>query len=159
MDEELKLMELILKEESVLQFTEFSNDTAWEFGLRMVEKAKADQKKITIDVSRSGQQVFHYAMPGTAPDNDEWIKRKNRVVARFFHSSFYMGLYYKTKGTTIEKNSLVSEMEYAPHGGAFPITITNVGIVGTITVSGLPQREDHEFVVAVLKEFLQLEVD
>jgi uncharacterized protein (UPF0303 family) len=28
--------------------------------------------------------------------------------------------------------------------------------VGTITVSGLPQREDHSLVVAVLQEYLQL---
>jgi len=158
MDDVLKLMDQVLKEEAALQFSEFTNQTAWELGLMLVEKAHAEDKKITIDISRSGQQLFHYALAGTAPDNDEWIRRKNRVVGRFFHSSFYMGLYYKSKETTIEKNSLVSEMEYAPHGGAFPITIANVGIVGTITVSGLPQREDHEFVVAVLKEFLSCEI-
>ena len=153
MDEE-NLMDQIIKEEALLQFSQFTNETAWDLGQKMVAKAQKENKKVTIDICRNGQQLFHYAMPGTSLDNDEWIKRKNRVVGRFFHSSFYMGLNFKSKGTTIEKKALLPEAEYAPHGGAFPLTIANVGVVGTITVSGLPQQEDHEFVVSVLQDFL-----
>jgi uncharacterized protein (UPF0303 family) len=29
-----------------------------------------------------------------------------------------------------------------------------VGVVGTVTVSGLPQLQDHRFVVEALEEFL-----
>jgi len=140
-------------QESELQFTLFTNADAWEIGNLMVEAAKARSLAITIDISRSNQQLFHYAMPGTNPDNDEWIKRKNRVVGRFFHSSFYMGCYYRNLNTTIEKNSLLAESEFAPHGGAFPLTIKGVGIVGTFTVSGLPQKDDHDFVVSVLRQY------
>jgi uncharacterized protein (UPF0303 family) len=64
-----------------------------------------------------------------------------------------MGLYYKSQDTTIEEKSLLDPREYAPHGGAFPITIRGVGVVGTVTVSGLPQEEDHKLVVRVLGEF------
>ncbi len=140
-------------QEKELQFTEFSNADAWELGSMMVGEAREKHLAITINICRSGQQLFHYAMPGTNVDNDEWIIRKNRVVDRFFHSSYYMGCYYRGLNTTIERNSLLSETEYAPHGGAFPLTIKGVGIVGTITVSGLPQKEDHDFVVGVLKKY------
>ena len=143
----------IANQESELQFSFFTNADAWEIGNLMVESARARSLAITIDISRSNQQLFHYAMPGTNPDNDEWIKRKNRVVGRFFHSSFYMGCYYRNLNTTIEKNSLLAESEFAPHGGAFPLTIKGVGIVGTFTVSGLPQKEDHDFVVSVLRQY------
>jgi uncharacterized protein (UPF0303 family) len=34
----------------------------------------------------------------------------------------------------------VDEKDYATHGGSFPLTIKNVGVVGTITVSGLAQE-------------------
>ena len=143
-------------QEKELQFAEFSNEDAWEIGSLMVEAAKTRSLAITIDICRSNQQLFHYAMPGSNPDNDEWIKRKNRLVGRFFHSSFYMGCYYRNLNTTIEKNSILSESEFAPHGGAFPLTIKGVGIVGTFTVSGLAQKEDHDFVVSALRQYFSL---
>jgi uncharacterized protein (UPF0303 family) len=53
----------------------------------------------------------------------------------------------------------LNETEFAPHGGAFPLMIKGVGIVGTITVSGLPQKEDHDFVVGVLRKYFDLKRD
>ena len=53
---------------------------------------------------------------------------------------------------------MISSSEYAAHGGEFPLIIQDVGVVGTITVSGLPQEEDHELVVTTLKKFLLEEI-
>lgn len=147
-----KLLEL-LRQEETLQFSAFSNETALAIGLRLVEVARGEGKAVTIDIVRGEQQLFHYALPGTCADNDEWIKRKNRVVRRFGHSSFYMGMTYRNTGTTIEGKHLLDPREYAPHGGAFPVLLHGTGVVGTVTVSGLPQEEDHEMVVRVLGEF------
>lgn len=44
--------------------------------------------------------------------------------------------------------------EYAAHGGAFPVIVRAVGVVGTVAVSGLPSADDHALVVEVLSEFL-----
>ncbi len=151
-----ELLETLLQQEADLQFTEFTNDTAFEIGQRLVAAARQDGKAVTVDICRNGQQLFHCALPGTTLDNDEWIKRKNRVVNRFGHSSFYIGMSHKSQGTVFHEKSLVDPTEYAAHGGAFPILIKNVGVVGTITVSGLPQAEDHELVVTVLSAFLKL---
>ncbi len=148
------LLESLLHEEAEIQFTEFTNDTAWQIGSRLVEVARQESLGVAIDICRHGHQLFHAALPGASPDNDAWIKRKNRVVNRFGHSSFYMGNLYKSQGTTIEQKSLLDPTRYAPHGGAFPIIIKGVGVVGTITVSGLPQVEDHKLVVRVLREFV-----
>ncbi len=148
------LLQSLLDEEAEIQFTAFTNDTAWQIGSRFVEVARQESLGVTIDIRRHGHQLFHAVLPGTSPDNDAWVKRKNRVVNRFGHSSFYMGNLYKSQGATIEQKSLLDTTRYAPHGGAFPIIIKGVGVVGTITVSGLPQAEDHKLVVRVLREFV-----
>jgi uncharacterized protein (UPF0303 family) len=154
-----RLLRDLLREEELLQFTEFTNDTAIELGMRLVEAARSAHQPVTVDISRNGQQLFHCALPGTTVDNDEWIKRKNRVVNRFGHSSFYMGTHYRSKKTTIHESALLDPSEYAAHGGAFPVIVKNVGVVGTVTVSGLPQQEDHRLVVRVLAAFLNVHLD
>ncbi|WP_418605263.1 heme-binding protein [Georgenia sp. SUBG003] len=44
---------------------------------------------------------------------------------------------------------------YAAHGGVFPLVLRRGGaLLGAVGVSGLPQREDHAFVVEQLRAFL-----
>ncbi|MBK6646043.1 MAG: heme-degrading domain-containing protein [Anaerolineales bacterium] len=151
------ILKALLREEQELQFIRFNEATAWQLGTQMVEHAMRENLPITIDITRGQQQLFHYSMPGTAADNDEWVKRKVRLVNRFGHSSFYMGQLLKHKGKTIEQSYLISESEYAAHGGCFPIIVKGTGMVGTITVSGLPQEEDHKLVVESIRSFLAKE--
>ena len=152
-----KILEQLLLEEQELQFIHFNEKTAWQLGSQMVEHAMRENLPVTIDITRGQQQLFHFSMPGTAADNDEWVKRKVRLVNRFGHSSFYMGQLLKHKGKTIEQSYLISESEFAAHGGCFPILIKDTGMVGTVTVSGLPQEEDHKFVVESIRAFLAKE--
>ena len=151
------LLKQLLQEEQELQFTTFSEDTAWKLGARLVDQASGQNLPITIDITRGAHQLFHASRPGTSPDNDEWIKRKVRLVYRFGHSSFYMGQMLKSKGKRIEEAYLVSESEYGPHGGCFPVILKGTGLIGTVTVSGLAQEEDHRFVVNAIRDFLAQE--
>lgn len=151
MDEILKRL---LEDEQELQFRRFNEDTAWQLGNQLVELARSRNLPVTIDIMLGIHQLFHVSLRGTSADNDEWVKRKVRLVYRFGHSSFYMGQLLKSKGKTIEQSYLLSESEYAPHGGCFPIIVRNTGIVGTITVSGLPQEEDHKLVVEAIRNYL-----
>jgi len=148
--------EELLAQEAELQFQRFDNDTALALGQALVAAAREAGLAVTVDIRRGEQQLFHAALAGTAADNDAWIERKNRVVRRFGHSSFYVGLLLGLEGTSIEEKFLVDPTLYAAHGGAFPVMVRHVGMVGTVTVSGLPQAEDHRLVVAVLREFLGL---
>ena len=150
-----EILERLLLEEKELQFSSFSEDTAWEIGSWLVEYAAKNELPITIDIRRGEHQVFHAARPGTSADNDAWINRKVRLVNRFGHSSFYIGQLLKSEGQSIEEMFLLPESEYAPHGGCFPIIIKGTGMVGTITVSGLPQEDDHKVVVTALKNYLE----
>ena len=151
------ILKQLLQEEDELQFARFNESTAWQLGTQMMEHAMRENLSVTIDITRGQQQLFHASMPGTAADNDEWIKRKVRLVNRFGHSSFYMGQLLKHKGKTIEQSYLISESEFAAHGGCFPIIVKGTGMVGTFTVSGLPQEEDHKLVVESIRAFLAKE--
>ena len=153
-----EMLEKLLQEEQDLQFTQFNEDTAWELGSQLVEQARRMNLPVTIDITRGAQQLFHASLPGTSADNDEWIKRKVRLVYRFGHSSFYMGQLLKSKGKRIEEAYLIPESEYAPHGGCFPVIVKGTGRVGTITVSGLPQEEDHKLVVDAIRDYLTQEM-
>ncbi|MBN2440685.1 MAG: heme-degrading domain-containing protein [Spirochaetales bacterium] len=150
-------LQQLLAEEAELQFTSFNEDTAWEIGTLLMKHAIADSLPVTIDITRFEHQLFHASRPGTSADNDDWVRRKIRVVNRFGHSSFYMSRLLKSKGVSIEKAYLLPEHEYAPHGGCFPILVKGTGMIGTITVSGLPQEEDHALVVKTIREFLAKE--
>jgi uncharacterized protein (UPF0303 family) len=155
MEDYKKMLKELKKQEEMLQFTEFTNETALQIGMRLIEKAKAANFSITIDITRSGHQLFHYAFEGTTPDNDAWIIRKNRVVNRFHTSSLYIGTKLKFEEKTIEEKYHISPLEYCPYGGAFPIIIKKAGVVGTISSSGISQITEHNLIVEVIKEFLE----
>lgn len=157
MDTHQQQMHSLLQEESELQFSGFSNDTALALGLKLVERAKAGPHSVTVDICRNGQQLFHCALAGTSVDNDAWIRRKNNVVNRYGHSSLYVGTMFRAQGKTFEESSRLDPDQYAAHGGAFPVIVRGVGVVGTVTVSGLPQIEDHAMVVGALRDFLNCE--
>lgn len=150
------LLKTLATQEDILQFTSFTNDTALEIGLTLVKSGKGFKKPITIDITKNRQQIFHYSFEGTSPDNDSWIKRKNNVVNRFNKSSYYIGIRLKSLRKTLEEKYQLSSFEYAPYGGAFPIIIKDVGVIGTITVSGLTQEEDHNLVVSVISRYLDI---
>ena len=151
------ILKQLLQEEQDLQYSSFNEDTAWKLGTQLVEQARSKRLPVTIDITRGAHQLFHASLPGTSADNDEWIKRKVRLVNRFGHSSLYMGQLLKHKGKSIEEAYLISERDYGPHGGCFPIIVKNTGMVGTITVSGLSQDEDHKLVVQAIRQYLAQE--
>ncbi|MFB7503304.1 heme-degrading domain-containing protein [Streptomyces broussonetiae] len=143
-------------QERALVFRRFTHDDAWALGSLLVGLARARQAPVAIDIHRAGQQLFHAALPGSTPDNDAWIARKRRVVERYGASSYLVGTRFRAKGTTFEDSSRLDPDTYAAHGGSFPIRVEDVGVVGAVTVSGLPQLQDHRFVVAALEQFLKV---
>jgi len=149
-----ELLQELESQEKELQFESFSIDTAHLIGLSIVAVAKKANHPVAIDITRHGQQLFHVALEGASPDNDAWIKRKSNLVNRVGHSSYYMSTKLSISGKTIEEALLLSEAEYAPHGGSFPIIIKNTGVIGTITVSGLASKDDHKLVIDAIRDYL-----
>jgi uncharacterized protein (UPF0303 family) len=149
-----EVLDNLKQEEEELVLPHFDESDAWRLGNILVDLARNQQAPVAIDIRRSGQILFHAALPGATPDNDEWIRRKSNVVFRFGKSSFAVGISLALAGLPIQEKYFVSPLEYSPHGGAFPIRVTGAGLVACVTVSGLPQEEDHRLVVTALRQFL-----
>jgi uncharacterized protein (UPF0303 family) len=149
-------LEKIAQQEKRLQFKQFDSEVAWAVGNALKAVAEKRGVAVAIDISLSGHRLFSYAMPGTTPDNADWIRRKRNVVERYHRSSYAIGLTHQRAQTTLQAKTGLDPKDYAPHGGCFPIILAGTGCVGTITVSGLPQRDDHNLVVAVLQDYLHL---
>jgi uncharacterized protein (UPF0303 family) len=143
-------LDRIAQQESELVLPRLDAQTAWELGSRLRALAAERKLAVVIDVRRFGQPLFYAAMDGTSPDNVEWVRRKSNVVARFHHSSYVAGLREKIKNQTLTESQGLPIAEYATHGGSFPLRVAGGGIVGSVTVSGLPQRADHELVIEAL---------
>ena len=149
----------INSQEMALQFTSFTESDAWALGCQMREAAVAGKHPFVIDIRCAGRKLFYAALPSTQPDNETWVEHKINVVLRYHKSSYLMSRELAEKGKVLDESQGVLPINYAPHGGCFPIAIKNVGVVGTITVSGIPQREDHNFVVAQICQYLKLDYE
>ena len=145
---------LLLGEEDRLVFRVFDHGTAWDLGARLRSEALAARLPIAISIRRNGQCLFHAALPGSSADNDAWLLRKAAVVEWYGHSSYYVGCKFRADGRDFDTDSRLDVAAFAAHGGAFPVVLEGNGCIGTVAVSGLPQVEDHRFVVAQLERFL-----
>lgn len=143
-------IELVAEQEKRLVFSRFDETVALEIGNRIRELAEAQGAALVIDVRFWNRPLFYYAMPGTGPDNFGWVMRKSNCVRRYNRASYAMTLRHQRDGRGFGPDDAVDPMEIAAHGGSFPIRIEGVSVVGAITVSGVPGRLDHGFVVQAI---------
>lgn len=142
------LARIALQEEQ-LRFSAFDEETAWRLGSHLRSLAIDRGLSVVIDIRRHAQQLFYAAVAGTTPDNPEWVRRKSNVVFHFQRSSYAIGLEMEQKPSTLQDRGLPLA-DYACHGGSFPLRVRSAGFIGAVTVSGLPQRDDHNLVVEAL---------
>lgn len=131
----------------------FTLDDAVRLGLHATALAREAALPIIIEVHHGDRVAFKAALPGSIPDSDHWIVRKSRVVRRWQAATLEMRLRAIEGGTTFSEQWLVPETEYAAHGGGVPILVRGVGMVGGIYASGMPQLEDHDFLIRALRTF------
>ena len=147
-------IERLKVQEQRLRFKQFDEAVAWKIGCDLKAEAERQGLAVAIDVRMTQRLLFHFAMAGTAPENFEWVRRKSNTVLRYLKSSYHVGRELAKRGLVMGPERGVDPMDYVSAGGSFPIHVEAAGIIGAITVSGLPQREDHNLVVAVLAKHL-----
>lgn len=144
----------IARQEQELQFERFDLDTAWELGTLLRKMAAERKLGVVIDITLFSMQVFYAALDGATPDNPNWVRRKRNTVFRLFKSSYATGRELAKAQTNLQAKLGLADADYAAHGGSFPIVVNGTGCIGAVTVSGLPQREDHNMVVEALSALL-----
>ncbi|MCB1380065.1 MAG: heme-degrading domain-containing protein [Alphaproteobacteria bacterium] len=152
---EQDIARLALQEER-LRFKQIDEADAWALGCQMRAAALARKMPFVIDIRVANRPLFTTALPGSTPENPEWVRRKINTVMRFHKSSYRVGLEYELRGVRLDQSRGVDPLDFAAAGGGFPIHVIGTGVVGTVTVSGVPQRDDHNFVVEMLCQFLTI---
>lgn len=138
-------------EAASLILTRFAEAEAFALGLILVDLAQG--LGVVINIRTPDRTLFHAAMPGSGPFQDRWVQRKSATAFFFHEASLAVGQRNRDKGETLSKHGL-DPASYADHGGAVPIRVEGVGVVAVVTVSGLPQVEDHMLAVEGLRALI-----
>ena len=146
------------EQERLLRFSHFSPDDAWALGNRVRETAVARGASVAIDISLRDRTLFHSALPGTTTDNVEWIRRKRNTVLRLWSASYLVGRRLALSGRDQVEARNLSFADFSVHGGSVPLFVADVGCVGAVTVSGVPERIDHAIVADAIASFLKVDL-
>jgi uncharacterized protein (UPF0303 family) len=147
-------IERIKRQETDLVLAEFDEAVAFRIGSAIRDRAVRDGLGLVVDIRTWDRQLFFSATPGTSADNAEWVRRKANTVRRFQRASYRMVL-ERGEGP-FSPQSGADPADFVIAGGGFPVRVKGAGIIGSITVSGLPGRQDHGVVVDALCDFLGL---
>jgi uncharacterized protein (UPF0303 family) len=142
-------LEIIDQQEQILRFSSFDANVAWQLGNELRSVLMSRGAGGSVEIELAGHLLFACATVGATPGQADWIRRKRNTVRRFGHSSYGVGRMLTRDGQTMEARHGLALADYAAHGGGFPLWIGSAA-VGTVVLSGLPQREDHGLVVSAL---------
>ena len=136
-----------------LIFSAFSEETALRLGLTLVDMARRKSLPIVIDIRTPDRCLFHVALPGATAINDNWARRKSNTALAFQAPSLLVQERMKAKDEDLARHGL-SSTDYATNGGAVTLRTASAGVVACVTVSGLPQVEDHRLAVAAIRQVI-----
>lgn len=151
-------IETIRRQEEAALFGAFDEAQAFALGSRLREMGLAGKLPIIIDIRLWDRPLFHCALPGSTAANFEWAQRKINSVRLYQKSTYRMFLEQGAKSKIFPEDYGHSAADHAIAGGAFPIMLKGMGVIGAVAVSGLPQRSDHNLVFAGLVAHLGLDV-
>lgn len=142
----------VKRQEQDLVLPSLDEAVAFELGAAVRRRALAENLSLVVDIRTWDRQLFFAATPGTSADNAEWVRRKFNTVRRFQRASYRLVL-ERGEGP-FSPQSGADPMEYVIAGGGFPLRVAGAGIIGALTISGLPGRADHAVAVAALCDHL-----
>lgn len=124
------------------------HEAAVALGEDLVRRSRAKGWPMAVSVKLGDHEVFHVALPGATPINDNWIRRKRNLVELTGEPTFLVGQRLAAEGKTLDDLNL-DEVDFAPAGGGYPLIVNDI-VLGSVIVSGVPQQDDHALVVEAL---------
>lgn len=143
------------RQEQELVLGQFDEAVAFAIGRSIYDRAIAEGLSLVVDIRTWDRQMFFAATSGTSADNAEWVRRKINSVRRFQRASYRLVLERGEAPFSVQSG--VDAADFVIAGGGFPIRVKGAGIVGCLTISGLPGRSDHGVAVAALAAHLGFE--
>ncbi|MEO6012049.1 MAG: heme-degrading domain-containing protein [Devosia sp.] len=147
-------IKLIIEQEKALVFAEFSEDIAFKFGTALRDNAIAAGQGLAIEIRTGERPLFYAALAGSTADNANWLRRKANVVHRLSKASYRVVLEHAGADDFFGPRRGLDNMDFVLAGGGFPIWVKSAGMIGSICVSGLHERDDHRVVVEALCDHL-----
>ena len=140
----------ILKLETNFIFESFAPSDAYQIAEFIIGKMNEEGKSVGVRINYKDVIIFQYLMNDKFESCLDWLSRKERVVQKFGHSSFYIFLDSMDNYTKYQE--IINDKTYAVCGGSFPIIVNNE-MMGSITVSGLRPHEDHQLIIEALNSY------
>ena len=148
---------VIRRQEASIVFERFDEEQAFRIGVLLRDRGVRDGLPIVIDVRTWDRALFFAALPGSTDANADWVRRKVNTVRRMGRSSYRAALEQNAPDGLFPQRHGLDPQDYVLAGGSFPIRLAAAGIIGCVTISGLPQRQDHAIVVEALCAHLGLD--
>ena len=136
-----------------MELEKFNNKLALEMGLSIIDLAKTRNQHIAIEISRLNHTIFLFFDDKLPADKHNWLRRKANVAKHFEESSLSVKNDLISGKMSLEETFGLDTKDYIAKGGSIPIFVKNVGMVGTITVSGLKDIEDHQIIIDALRKY------
>lgn len=152
------LMESIKVQESMYAFDRIDEDLALQMGIYVIRRAREIGKPVATRITLNRRTLFAYSMPGTKPESDNWIRRKENLSYATNGSSCYWECWCELGEHPFEWRGMTYQ-DYAPAGGCFPLCVKGVGMVGTLTISGMASHEDHALAFETIEKAFKGELD
>ena len=145
----------LIDEENGLSFSKFTYAMArdlFEKAVEYMEAPKDGFKPMGVEVMLNGMPVYTHYQYGSTKNTIAWIESKRKTVEYFGLSSACIDVRSNTMGVDEFCDKFgIDPYEYKLCGGSFPIIVKELGMVGTVSVTGLKRGEDHEICVKALQ--------
>ncbi len=151
-----RILNITEEQERLLRFKYIDFEIVKRISLSIADSL---EKKASayIEAIINGNVVFSLALPGASRNNAEWVRRKSNLTSRYSQSSLRAYLSMQKNGKTLEGCGMDAR-DYGLSGGSFPILLEGGLCIGSITVSGMTESEDHQAVVDAIASELGLSV-